>query len=262
MRKFLYTVLIIICLCVAAYSGYQLFTGLYEYHVGDAEYEKVAEYVSSESGADGGTLQSAEVEVGEQTFDVTFPDIDFDGLKKENPDFIGWLLCEDTRINYPVVQTDNNDYYLHHTFEGNSNKAGCLFLEYQNAPDFSDDNSIIYGHHMKNGSMFHDLENYKEQDFASEHPYMLFMTPDTNYVVQIFAGFVSSTYSDAWKISFQDDADKQAWLDELVKNSCFTSSVTPSVDDHILTMSTCSYEFEDARFVLYGVLTPVEKTGT
>lgn len=256
LRRVLRTVLIIACLCVAAYSGYQLFTELREYHVGDAEYQKIAEYVKTGSGSASVPVAAAGNE--KSTFDVTFPDVDIDALKKENSDFVGWLLCEDTRINYPVVQAEDDDYYLHRTFEKTPNSAGCLFLECQNAPDFSDPNSIIYGHHMKNGSMFHDLEKYKDADFAKEHPYMLFITPDMKYVVQIFAGFVSDTYSDAWKISFQDGADKQAWLDDLVKNSCFSSGVTPTADDHILTMSTCSYEFDDARFVLYGVLTPVE----
>ena len=120
--------------------------------------------------------------------------------------------------------------------------------------DLSDRNSILYGHHMKNGSMFHGLMEYKSQKYYDEHPTALFLTPEANYEVKIFAGYVAGVDVDAWTVGFSSDLEFEEWLLEAKERSCFTSEITPAVTDRILTLSTCSYEFNNARFVLIGVL--------
>ena len=120
--------------------------------------------------------------------------------------------------------------------------------------DLSDRNSILYGHHMKNGSMFHGLMEYKSQKYYDEHPTALFLTPEANYEVKIFAGYVAIVDADAWTVGFSSDLEFEEWLRRAKERSCFTSEITPAVTDLILTLSTCSYEFNNARFVLIGVL--------
>ena len=89
---------------------------------------------------------------------------------------------EGTKINYPIVQGEENSYYLKHLFSGEWNGSGCIFLDFRNDASFADRHSIIYGHHMKNGTMFTDLDKYKKQEFFDEHPIALLITPDKNTI--------------------------------------------------------------------------------
>ena len=106
---------------------------------------------------------------------------------------------------------------------------------------------------MKNGTMFTDLDKYKKQEFFDEHPVALLITPDKNYKVVFFAGYVATPQDDAWEIGFTE-AEFEVWLQNAADRSCFTSEIAPNISAHILTLSTCSYEFDDARFVLVGAL--------
>lgn len=106
---------------------------------------------------------------------------------------------------------------------------------------------------MKNGTMFTGIDRYKKQEFFDEHPVALLIRPDKNYKVDFFAGYVATPQDDAWEIGFTE-AEFEVWLQNAADRSCFTSEIAPIASDHILTLSTCSYEFDDARFVLAGVL--------
>lgn len=106
---------------------------------------------------------------------------------------------------------------------------------------------------MKNGTMFTDLDKYKKQEFFDEHPVALLITPDKKYKVEFFVGYVAAPQDDAWEIGFTE-AEFEVWLQNAADRSCFTSEIAPNASDRILTLSTCSYEFDDVRFVLAGVL--------
>jgi sortase B len=187
-----------------------------------------------------------------------WPDVDFAGLRGVNQDFSAWLMCPGTNINYPVVRGADNDYYLTHMFNNATNSAGALFIDYRNKSGFADRCTIIYGHHMRNHSMFWTLTRYKNQSFYNAHPTMRLLTEDGNYEVQIFSGFVASTSDKAWRLYFISDEDYLNWIQELRWRSLFTADVPITKDDRIITLSTCDYEFNDARYVLYGKLVPVE----
>ena len=189
---------------------------------------------------------------GEGEPDISWPNVDFEALSEINPDIVEWIYIEDTQINYPVVQGRDNQYYLKRLFDGKWNSAGCVFLDSHNEPDFSDRHSIIYGHHMKNGTMFSGLTEYKKQEFYEGHPTVLLMTSEQNIRVEIFAGYVASVEDNAWEIAMGSDVEFENWLEEA--SSCFKSEVAPAVTDRIVTLSTCSYEFDNARFVLLGVI--------
>ena len=111
---------------------------------------------------------------------------------------------------------------------------------------------------MKNGTMFSGLTEYKKQEFYDAHSVALLLTPDKNYEIEIFAGYVASVQDEAWEVTFPSDPDFTGWLDKAKERSCFTSGITPAVTDRMLTLSTCSYEFNNARFVLLGILKPEE----
>ena len=255
-KRIILDIIIVALLCVMGYSGYRIFTQMMEYHKNEVEYKGLRDYTDHSGEEEDFAPHTEEPGIW---WNVSFPDVDFEGLLKKNPDTIGWIYCPETHIDYPVVQGKNNDEYLHKSFEGIHNVAGSIFLDAENKADLSDFNSILYGHHMKNGSMFRDLDHYKEEGYYEEHPYMLFMTPKKNYVVELFAGYVSSVKEDSWDVVFPTVEDRQKWIDKRLENSAFKGIVVPDVNSHILTLSTCSYEFSNARFVLYGILTEVPK---
>lgn len=181
--------------------------------------------------------------------------VDFAALKEINPEIVAWLTIPGTNIDYPIAQHSDNNYYLHHLFTGEWNSSGCLFMDCRNEFDFSDRHSIIYGHHMDNGTMLQNLMGYKTQEFYDEHPTGQLITPEGNYKVEFFAGYVASVEDDAWPTVFVSNEEFSQWFTAARNRSMFSSAVEPAVSDHIITLSTCSYEFYNARFVLLGTLT-------
>ena len=173
---------------------------------------------------------------------------------RANPNIVGWLYSEGTPINYPVVQGTDNSYYLTHLYDGTYNANGCLFLDCRVNRDFSSLHSIIYGHYMRSGAMFASLAGYKDQSYYEEHPTLMLMATDENYTVALFAGYVASVDDPAWEVVFSDASAFEAWLIQAQERSTFDSSVKPTSNDRILTLSTCSYEFNNARYVVLGVL--------
>lgn len=266
MKNAIRWVLILLCIGVFCFAGYKLLSKLLDYREAETFYEAVADtYVVPEEGSpetpavqrvepeDGGPVAYVR-EDGEETAPIS---VDFESLLADNGDVVGWIYGEDTVINYPVVQGSDNEYYLHRMLDGNTSASGAIFLDYRCSADFSDDNSILYGHNMRNGSMFHSLVEYGNQEYYDAHPVLYLLTPEQNYAVKLFAGFV--TDSDGWVYVFQfnGEEEKAAYLERAVEESDFQALVTPETGDRLLILSTCSYEYDNARYVVLGVLTPI-----
>ena len=235
---------------IACISGYPVLRILHEYRVGADVYFKLEQFAS---------LPPASEETEETPAALAWPEVDFAALAAVNPDVTAWLYGPDTGISYPVVQGTDNNYYLDHLLDGTANSAGCLFVDTSCRPDFSGRNTVIYGHRMKNGTMFAALGNYQEQVYYDAHPVFLLVTPEGRYVVELFSGYVADTAESAWMLDFSDEQAYLAWLVEVGEKSAFSSKVSPRAEDRVVTLSTCSYEFENARFVLHGVLRPEEE---
>ena len=180
--------------------------------------------------------------------------VDFAELWRQYPDVSAWLYCPGTNINYPVVQTDNNQYYVYRRPDGKESAGGSLFVDCTNAWDFSDANSVIYGHDMKDGTMFGYLHNFDSQSYYEEHPVFYLLTPGRNYRMDIFCTAVVPY--DSWMYDMKmDDAHLQVWLNK-AEDASLIDPIEP-VDreaGQYLTLSTCSYEYENARFVVVGSL--------
>ena len=273
MKKVICILLLIVLLSVLGFSVWQILDITTEYEAGSDSYEVLDQYVDmpqlevwedeprEETKATGDGDTPTEQAAPEETTAAvkkapTWPKVDFDGLSQVNDDIVAWLYVPGTVINYPIVQTGDNDYYLNHLFNGKVNSSGCIFLDYSAAGDFTSMNSVLHGHHMRNGTMFAAVCKYKNPSFYRSHPTAMLVTPEGNYEVRFFSGYVCDTESDAWNYSFSD-GDYDTWLKKRLKLSCFKSGVTPSAEDRVLTLSTCSYEFDDARFVLHGILVKV-----
>ena len=119
--------------------------------------------------------------------------MDFTALREVNSDVLGWILIPGTVISYPLVQTDNNDYYLTHTWKKWASAVGAIFLEHQSSGDLSDFNTVIYGHRMNNVSMFASLKNYKKQNYWAQHPCVYITDDSGSHKYEIFAAYEIST---------------------------------------------------------------------
>lgn len=195
-----------------------------------------------------------------RSYPVMVNPVDFDGLHEVNEDIIGWLRVNALDISYPIAQSTDNDYYLHRTFEKVENFAGCIFMEYQNSSDFSDKNTIIYGHNMKNGSMFGTLRKFYEEGVYEKAPYFWIYTPDKIYRYDIFScGEVEAT-GRAYQITFADDDDFLNYIDEAFLRSVVDNSeIEMDAEDKIVTLSTCTGN-EATRFVVQGKLARTYKS--
>lgn len=177
-------------------------------------------------------------------------EVDFTQLLAQNKDVVGWLYCGDTVLNLPVAQGPDNAYYVNRLLDGRDNVGGTLFIDFRNERDFSHYNTIMFGHSMADKSMFGVVLFYKEAEFFAEHPYMYLLTPTQNYKIEILGGVVTTTADPAYQCTGTKEE-----RDELLSRVC--PDVEIDDEAHILTMSTCSYEFEGARYLLCGIMHPI-----
>jgi len=161
-------------------------------------------------------------------------------LRQINEDVVGWIWIPNTRVSYPLMQGEDNDFYLEHTWNREKNAVGSIFLEWQNAADLSEFNTIVYGHNMKNGSMFRILLDYQQEDFREEHPYVYILTDAGIYRYEIFSAYQAEVTSDTYQIGMQWDKTKQEYIDRAIKKSVIDTDITPVITDRILTLSTCA----------------------
>jgi len=190
---------------------------------------------------------------GEGKTDGVPVSVSFEELCAECPDVVGWLYCEGTPINYPIVQGEDNDYYMYRLLDGSYNKSGTLFMDCRNQTDFSDPNTVIYGHNMKNGSMFGTLLKYQDPAYYREHPVMYLLTPEADYEIKLISAYVTPADSAAYTIP-KTRAERDAILQKAYTTSAFASGVQPLPEDRMITLSTCVYDYEDARLVVVGLL--------
>ena len=139
--------------------------------------------------------------------------VDFEKLKNINSDVVGWIIMEGTQVNYPIVQGENNSYYLNHSYEKKYSSFGSIFLDYSSSSDLSDKNSFIYGHHTRNGSMFGELKKYMNTNFFNEHPSFYLYTPNGNYKADIFSVYTADALSDSYNQSFSSLEDFKLYID-------------------------------------------------
>ena len=182
--------------------------------------------------------------------------VDFDALAAENGDTVAWLYGANTPINYPVVQSEDNDYYLRRGFNGKYNYYGTLFVDYRTNGDFSGKNTLVYGHNMKNAEMFGSLINYKEQAYFEEHSDLWLLTPTGKYEIQLVAGIEVPGTSELFDaLANPDEAGKV--IRDAILNSTFQSEYEYSENDRFVTLSTCSYDYADARYIVIGRLNEI-----
>lgn len=237
---------ITVCLIgIILVSGYKIGKTMWEYQVAKSAYTNISE-------------KTAKVDPKQFTGVV-----DWKALKKVNPDVQGWLYQKGTVINYPVVQGTDNDTYLHTRFDKQWSGGGTLFVDCRMEKDFKGFNSIIYGHHMKDGSMFRSIRGYtKEDGYYDKHKTLELATPHGNYHLVVFSAFITkATDEDTYKMTY-DEAEKQAYINRAWEQSelpITRDSVDVTKNDRLVTLSTCAYDYEEARYIVMCKMVPWTK---
>ena len=183
-------------------------------------------------------------------------EVDLQALRYVNQDVLGWIYIPETPISYPLMMADSRDEYLHTTWDGKYNYAGSIYLEYKNMRDFSDYNTILYGHRMKNDTMFGSLSYYEEQSYRDAHPYIYIAAADGIRRYEVFAAYEAELGTESYRLYFPDDGQKEASVAYYLEKNVLDTGLTPGAQDHILTLSTCvGTGAEDYRWVVHAVLT-------
>jgi len=241
-KEILRRVIFSISLIVFIVCGYKLYNIWSEYNKNSKVYEEVQEF----------SPEKTVEENGEKKFE--FKAEDYNKLLSINSDFKCWLLIDDTQINYPVVEIDNNDFYLTHNFKKEENAGGAIFISSNNKDPFNDKNTIIHGHHMKDGSMFAELEKYKDESFVTDHPIYI-STKNKVLKYEVFTVFIEKADNGSYQNGFVSEDEYVKYINNLKEKSLFNlNNVSLTQLDKIITLSTCDYNVDDGRLLVCGRL--------
>lgn len=265
-RRIVTAVLLVIFAGSACMLGYKLL----QYQEGEEIYDEAEELVNlpelpSEDepripeGPD--QISASPVDSGEPADTTPYVDpyadalrnMDFSALQEVNSDVLGWVLIPWTKISYPVVQTNDNDYYLHHTWKKTASAVGAIYMDYRCSADLGDFNTILYGHRMNNGSMFAGLKYYKKASYYKQHPLVYLTTAQGSFQYEIFSVYEGSPAGESYRTGLRTAEGKQAFLDAAVAASLYDTGVTPTVNDYVLTLSTCTGNGHSKRLIVHAV---------
>ena len=244
----LLTIALIVAIAVFCYAAFNLYHIYTEYKKGTDEYNQIEAMAVTGRDADS-------TEVAGPSAQIKPPiEVDFDKLKSVNEDVVGWIYVDALPdISYPIVKGKDNQTYLHQTYEKNYNFAGTIFVDYENSGDFSDCNTLVYGHNMKNGSMFGHLKKFREDDkLYKQDKYFWILTPERNYRYEIITAYTTSVNSDTYTLFKGPGEEFEKYLETIKGYSEIKTDDTDlTIKDRIVTLSTCTGN-ESTRFVVQG----------
>ncbi|MGE7999293.1 class B sortase [Lysinibacillus sp. NPDC093190] len=249
MKKWTSKLLTFIYLAIFLYSGFSLAKYLYTYYETSKSLEEVQTIYQSTLA----TLEDEAVETSSTSFTIR---PQFNDLLTVNDNIVGWISTDGTKLNNPILQAENNDFYLNHNFKDRESRAGSIFMDYRNEVQDINRNTILYGHAMKNSTMFGSLKNYLNQQYADEHPIIYLDTLYEGYDVEVFAAYETTINFYYIETEFKSNAAFLKFLDEIQARSAIEMNVEIGPEDKILTLSTCkdSVMSDDHRFVVQGKL--------
>ena len=244
----LLTIALIVAIAVFCYAAFNLYHIYTEYKKGTDEYNQIEEMAVTERDADSAEVAGPNAQLKPPI------EVDFDKLKSVNEDVVGWIYIDALPdISYPIVKGKDNQTYLHQTYEKNYNFAGTIFVDYENSGDFSDCNTLVYGHNMKNGSMFGHLKKFREDDkLYKQDKYFWILTPERNYRYEIITAYTTGVNSDTYTLFKGPGEEFEKYLETIKGYSEIQTDDTDlTIKDRIVTLSTCTGN-ESTRFVVQG----------
>jgi sortase B len=205
-------------------------------------------------GSDQAPEAHEEKPAGEAQVPAWTPFVDFEALRVDFPDTVAWIRIEGADVDYPIMHGEDNEYYLSHLPNRQQNRLGSIFLDYRNAPEFTDTVSLIYGHNMRSGEMFGPLENYSEQGYYEKHLSAMLHTPKKDYEIHFFASYILDPAGEVPPMQFKDAAAFYEHIADIRNRSSFNSSVDVAYGDRLVCLCTCDYSLADGRQIVVGKL--------
>lgn len=231
-------------------SGEALFlqyrTGRENYREAEQDYTVRTEEGETSEKKTKGTVTALEKEEERPKAPIS---VDFGRLREKNPDVKGWIYIGSVGISYPVLQGSDNDYYLTHTWDRQEIFAASIFMDYRNYPDFEDHNTILYGHNMKDGSMFHNIQYCMEEEYYKKDPYIWILTPEGDYQYLVFSEYDTRYDSDTYTLFDGPGKSLADYIRKMQGQSLWKTEVETGETEHILTLSTCNGETDLRRIV-------------
>lgn len=231
MKRMINNILLIICIFIFCISTWKLYGYYRSYKKAKDTYSKIAK-------------ENVKISKNERK-------IDFKKLKSQNQDIAGWIYIRGTTIDYPIVQGKDNEEYLYQDFNKKKSSSGTIFLDNNCKKDFTSDNNIIYGHHMKNGTMFAQLLKFREKSFLKKHNEIMIFTPDRTIHLKVISAYAQKAQNKI-PVTFANDKQKKAYIKKIESMSEQTIKTSRINDSHIYTFVTCSYEGEDNRTYVHA----------
>lgn len=188
--------------------------------------------------------------------EVILQEVSVAALQEISSAVVGWIHIPETMLSYPLVQGEDNSYYLDHAWNGQVTSVGSIFMDCRCAPDFTDFNTIVYGHRMRNGSMFASLKYYNKLTYWEEHPLVYIKDGEMLRRYEIFAAYETPVRACTYETGVTDEASRQAVIDFAVEHSVIDTGIVPEVTDRIVTLSTCTGDGYDTRWVVQAVERP------
>ena len=249
--KALYYVLLAVLLGILIFSSVKIISYLSDKaHSEQTQQDVIDDFVTPGEDENAEDPEANEADTPKEPEPETIS-VDFASLRSKYPDVVAWIYGANTGLNYPIVKSKDNSDYLYHDLDGKENNNGTIFMDCNCGSDFSSGNTLIYGHNMKSGRMFAPITNYKNASYYSEHPYLYIYTPNQNYRMDLFAGFSCPGDYEVYSTSLS-----QSQLQNYAAKSTFKSN-TGVPSGRVVTLSTCSYEQDNYRYVLIGELVPI-----
>lgn len=247
-RRLAAGLVLLLSFLVFCYALFQLYSDTQDHRKGTKTYEEmITDYVKEPEEPENETKPKG-TEGNPQ-----FLDIDWEGLLSRYPDVVGWIEIPGAGISYPLVQGTDNSYYLHHLPTKESAISGSIFMDAHNLPDFSDSNTVIYGHNMKDGSMFASLDMLKNPAVYRDQPYFRIYLPDQKILVyEIFSVYIGSSDGAAYTYRFPAKSDFQDFLAAVCSLAEYDTGTTVTDTDRIVTLSTCTNSSRRSRFLVHG----------
>lgn len=264
MSNKIWGIVLAVSLMLAGVAGFNVVKLYGEYQRGINEYKELEEYVTVEVSDQAASVEmvATDTETDEEEQESVIPvkvDVRYEVLKSINDDFVSWIYYEPLEISYPVVRGNDNDYYTGYTFEGEKNSSGAIFMDFLNKPDYSNYNTIIYGHNMRNGTMFGSLKTLlSDEEIVKGDPYFYVFTEDKAYMYEIFAVYITDASSHTYDL-IEDEEGQQTYLEYVNKTATYRSEREVTASDRIVTLSTCHGLHSNNRTVVHGVLIAEEE---
>lgn len=261
MRKNIYRIILAISLIVMIVAVINIVILSREYQAGINEYKALEQYVevvdNMKPAQKEETEEAPEEAVKESVIPVSLQ-IDYAQLNTINEDFVGWIYYEPLELSYPIVRGNDNEHYTHYTFENESNSSGAIFMDFLNRPNFEDFNTIIYGHNMRNGTMFGSLKKLlNDNSIIEENPYFYIFTEDRAFMYEIASVYITNSESATYDL-IETEEDQSNYIEYIKGVSAWSWDKEIVPQDKIVTLSTCHGLHSTNRTVVHGVLIAAE----